>query len=162
MRMFKISGFALALTVGWTLACTGLETPDGPGSEEPEKPEPEPEPKPEPAPNADKCKMFEGVGLPLADGVITACTTSAVTINHESGDPKAMRWDYRDAYTSKGWSQTDLVNNAPAVMQGSKKLVFENTAEAVIIRCTGCEGGGGGGGGKPGGPGKRPRPRPGR
>ena len=156
----KTTALAFALTLGWTLACGGgVDTPSNPDT--PDQPEPEPEPKPEPAPNADKCKNFEGVSLPMGDGVITACTTSAVTIEHASGDPKALRWDYRDKYKDKGWSQTDLVNNNPAVMQGSKKLVFENTDNSVIIRCTGCEGGGGGGGGgRP--PGKRPRPRPGR
>lgn len=153
---------ALALTVGWALACGGASSDAGPTEpDEPEQPEPEPEPRPEPAPNADKCRNYQGVSIPLDEGVITACTDAAVTIEHAQGDPKALRWDYRQKYVDGGWSQIDLVNNNPAVSQGSKTLVFENSSDAVILRCTGCTGGGGGGGDRPGRPG-RPRPRPGR
>ena len=100
--------------------------------------------------------------LPLDGGVITACTDAAVTIEHSQGDPKALRWDYRQKYIDSGWQQSDLVNNNPAVMQGTKKLVFEKIDKGVVLRCTGCSGGGGGERPDRPGRGRPPRPRPGR
>ncbi len=139
---------AAALASGWALACAGGAPPDPPQAPEPE---PEPEP-PRPAPNADRCARFQGVALPLDGGTITACTPTAVTIEHAGGDPAQLRWDYANRYIDQGWARAEPVNAAPAVVRDARTLVFRATDAAVIIRCTGC----GGEGGRPD-RGKRPR-----
>ena len=152
MRSIRLLTVCLGLTLGWTLACSGGTTSDK--SEQPE-PEPKPDPKPEPAPNADKCKQFFDVNMPLKGGVITDCSKSSVTIEHKGRDVKALRWDYADLYKGAGWSRGDPSKGNPTMVRSLDTLTFTNKDDkSVTISSNGDGGGGGGGGGK-----KPPRKR---